>query len=264
MRSADLCGPRCATVYVYQRADEKKIMNNAMFVCNSTIEPVVAGNTNEFSNILDTQKPSLYSTDAFAHIAAGSIAWTGYNENNLRDRQGKVYLSGLPFSPYETLNTDLVENILSRFTIGAVAAFDDHGPRYIIPNQSNRPSQGQRLEADWVRVLIIMGFILIIQFNAFIALLTFANKSIIRDESYLSVAMLLSGVVGRIPRDEGMNLSGEQIYVHPNLVNQRIRYDYKKVDIAGKRLKQVDISFEGEEDPEMMGKRRYWDDGEYI
>ena len=101
------------------------------------------------------------------------------------------------------------------------------------------------------------------------ALLACANKSIIRDDSFLSVAMLLRGVVEKIPKAEGMNLSGEQIFTHPNLWGERIKYDYTKERIEDekeiRKVKKVAVRFENQNDPNRCKKkRRNWADGDYI
>lgn len=185
------------------------------------------------------------------------MAWTGYALNGWDDRQTRSYLRGSKWSPYRIISKDDVEDLLSRFTIGAVAAFDDHGIRYTVKNQNSRPMQGQQLTVDWPYVLGLLGGICFIQLAALVCLIAFGNKSIIRDESFFSLAMLLSPVVNRIGR-VGMNLSGDEIKMHPKLLWKRIRYDYRE----GKNGEpnQVDIFFQGRDDAEV---RRSWAPGVY-
>lgn len=240
-----------------------------MFMCNSTIEPITSSNPNEFTNLNETQKVSISSTDEFARVAAGAIGWSGYFENRTRDYQTQVYMSGLKFSPYEVMVPPRVAWTLSRFAIGAIAAFDNTGDRITIPDQSIRPVQGQILNPDWSRILIILGWILFIQLCALIALLALANKSIIRDESFFSLAMLLSPVIDKLNKEECMNLSGEQIFEQPILDGRRIRYDYVKV---GRGRRKVHIAFEDEQNEKdenikqlgLRKGRRAWPDSEYI
>lgn len=249
-------------------SDDEAIAQNSFFKCNSTVESV-PGSDNEFSKLNDTAKAHILMSDDFARNASGAIAWTGYTEGNneTRDRMCKVYsgAGGMSFMPSRVFNTTDVEDIISRFSIGAVAAFDSRGPRYNIANQNNRPVQGQRLHVDWTRTLIILAWICTIQLCALVTLIAAANKSIIRDDSFFSLAMLLSPVISRINKDEGMNLRGEEIYNHPNLKDQRIRYDYVKLKVDGRKLRRVDIAF-AKADGDMIGreKRRVWEDGEYI
>ena len=234
-----------------------------MFMCNSTVSNIT-GNENEFSGLNDEEKASIYSKYRFAWIADGAIEWSGYYEDGFHDRQTKVYLSGLPFSPYEILNTTGVEDIISRFTIGAIAAFDDHGPRIVLKDQQGRPSQGQQLQVDWFRVLIILLWIVLLQSSALVALLACANKSIMRDESAFSLAMLLSPIVNRIGQEEGMNLSGENICNHPKLWEQKIKYHYRKINNGSRKIKKVDILVENEDWNEKDLLKKRMPDGDYI
>jgi hypothetical protein len=117
--------------------------------------------------------------------------------------------------------------------------------------------QGQQLKVDWPWVLALLGGICVLQLAGLMALLVFANKTIIRDASYFSMAMLLRPVVNRIGR-EGMNMTGEEIKRHPKLMFKRIRYDYRE----GKdgEPNQVDIFFEGKD---MKESRKSWTPGLY-
>ncbi|KAF2255594.1 hypothetical protein BU26DRAFT_526303 [Trematosphaeria pertusa] len=250
------CGPRCTNFTVFQDSDNADIKYPSLFLCNSTLSHITGGES-DFTNLADSDKEHIYGNDDFARIAAGSMAWTGYALNGWDDRQTRSYLRGSKWSPYRIISKDDVEDLLSRFTIGAVAAFDDHGIRYTVKNQNSRPMQGQQLTVDWPYVLGLLGGICFIQLAALVCLIAFGNKSIIRDESFFSLAMLLSPVVNRIGR-VGMNLSGDEIKMHPKLLWKRIRYDYRE----GKNGEpnQVDIFFQGRDDAEV---RRSWAPGVY-
>ncbi|KAF2189449.1 hypothetical protein K469DRAFT_658287 [Zopfia rhizophila CBS 207.26] len=252
---AAYCGPRCTNLTVYQASDSTNIKHSSLFLCNSTLAEVQAKAGDLKLRNVDNEH--VYSTDGFARIAAGAIAWTGYTMTRRTERQTRVYLSGLQWSPYRIVNGTDIEDLIARFSISAIAAFDDHGVTWDLPDQSTCPVQGQQLTVDWSWVLGILAGIFIIQLGALIALLSFANKSIIRDESFFSMAMLLSPVVNRIGR-EGMNLSGEEIKRHPKLRWRRIRYDYRE----GKEGEpnQVDIFWQGRD---MAEARRSWANGVY-
>lgn len=88
-------------------------------------------------------------------------------------------------------------------------------------------------------------------------MVAFANRAIVRDESFFSMAMLLSPVVSKIGRS-GMNLSGAEIKEHRKLLWKKIRYDYRE----GKdgEPNQVDIFFEGKDQKE---GRKSWAPGSY-
>jgi hypothetical protein len=226
-----------------------------MFMCESTVGKVI-GDPNEFKNIKEEDRQRIYSNDTFGWQAAGAIAASGVYEHEMKGYQNRLYLSGLPYSPYGQLTKTSAEDIISRFSIGAIAAFDDHGPRLTLSDQQ-RPIQGQRLRVDWVKIIVVLGWICIFQLTALLALLALANKSIIRDDSYLASARLLSGVVDKIPKEDGRNLRMQDIIDHEALAGQKIKYHYRKIN---KELKEVDIVFEQEVDEEKRSKRsRTWD-----
>jgi hypothetical protein len=205
----------------------------------------------------DSEKKPFFGTDKFARIAAGAMGWTGVESDGWNDRQFRSYTQGSKWSPAHTVSAQEVEDLLMRFTIGAIGAFDDHGIRFNMTNQHARPIQGQQLEVDWPYILCILGSICFIQLAALCCLLVFANRAVVRDNSLFSLAMLLSPVVGRIGK-AGMNMSGDEIKEHPKLRWKKIRYDYRE----GKdgEPNQVDIFFEGRDSKE---SRKSWAPGVY-
>ena len=131
---------------------------------------------------------SVYGSDDFARIAAGAIGWTGIFWNNWSDRQSRSYSPGSKWSPAKVVTTRDVEDLLMRFTIGAVAAFDDHGIRYNIPAQTVVPSQGQQLDVDWPYIFGILGGICFIQFFALCLLISFANRTAVSTPIFVESA----------------------------------------------------------------------------
>lgn len=253
------CGPRCTNFTVLQAAGGKIVKKPHLFFCSSTLSEITTMN-GEHDVIIgsDEDGTRIFGTDEFARIAAGAIAWTGADWNGWNTEQFRTYASGARWSPSHELNqTWEVENLLSRFTIGAVAAFDDHGIRHELKDQRVCPVVGQQLNVDWPYVIAILGGILFIQLAALCALLIWANKTIVRDESLYSMAMLLSPVVARIGK-AGMNLSGEEIKNHPRLKWKKIRYDYREGENG--EPNQVDIFFEGKDEKE---GRKSWAPGVY-
>lgn len=255
------CGSRCTNFTVLQEYDNNTIMDTGLWLCKSTLSEVSkpGGKTDITPNNPDDEA-AVFGNDDFARIAAGAIGWTGISWNWTgigTDRQSRTYSPGSKWSPATPLGTKEIENLLMRFTVGTVAAFDDHGIRYNMTNQRNCPTQGQQLDVDWKWILIILCGICGIQLVALILLIIFANRTIVRDESFFSMAMLLSPVVSRIGR-RGMNLSGDEIKDHPKLQWKKIRYDYRE----GKdgEPNQVDIFFEGRDQKE---GRKSWAAGSY-
>ncbi|KAF2869996.1 hypothetical protein BDV95DRAFT_497925 [Massariosphaeria phaeospora] len=251
------CGPRCTNFTVYQEQYSDDIKHPSLFLCENTLSEILGGEQENFVNLRLEDTEHINGNDDWARYASGAIAWTGVEEMGWKDRSTRTYLAGSKWSPSHIVNIKEVEGLLSRYTIGAVAAFDDHGVRYTVPNQYTRPVQGQQLNVDWPWVLGIMGAICVIQVTALFCLVNFANKSIIRDESSFGLAMLLRPVVNRVGR-EGVNLTLDEIKTHPKLLWKRIRYDYRE----GKEGEpnQVDIFFQGKDVSE---NRRSWASGMY-
>lgn len=252
------CGTRCTNFTVLQARDNSNIKDTGLFLCNSTLSEISkAKGKNDITTHTSDDEASVYGSDEFARIAAGAIGWTGIAWNNWKDRQARSYSQGSKWSPAKVATTEAIENMLMRFTIGAVAAFDDHGIRYNLKNQYTCPKQGQQLDVDWFWVNIIMGGICVIQLVALILLVALGNRTIVRDESFFSMAMLLSPVVSKIGR-AGMNLSGEEIKDHPKLKWKKIRYDYREGNNG--EPNRVDVFFEGKDRKE---GRKSWAAGSY-
>ncbi|KAF2804886.1 uncharacterized protein BDZ99DRAFT_490981 [Mytilinidion resinicola] len=220
------CGPRCTNLTVYQHPNDIEVFSAALFLCNNTLDHVLDGGS-DFSHLSDEDWKHINGTDEFARIGAGAIAWTGYSMSghDLFQWQGYLGRGGSKWSPPHQVNRTEIEGLLSQFTIGSLAALDDHGPAYIVLNQNSRPVQGQQLNVDWGYILGILGSILAIQLGALVLLLTFANKGKILDESFFSIAMLLRPVMDRLG-ESGRGLSGSEIMSHPIVRNQWIKYGY--------------------------------------
>lgn len=253
------CGNRCTNFTVLQNKGDR-VTNTSLFLCNSTLSPVSPATTTSHDITVHSadDADAVYGTDAFARIAAGAMGWTGIPWNSWLDRQSRSYSQGSKWSPAANVNASQVEDLLMRFTIGAVAAFDDHGIKYSLANQRVVPSQGQQLAVDWPYVFGILGGICLIQLLALCLLVLFANRTIVRDDSYFSMAMLLRPVVMKIGEGEGLNMSGEEIKEHRALRWRRIRYDYIEGKEGGPN--QVTIGWEGRDHRESRGS---WAAGRY-
>ncbi|KAF3043491.1 hypothetical protein E8E12_009650 [Didymella heteroderae] len=255
-----LCGPRCTTFTVVQPEYKPDgITKTSLFLCNSTVSEVNKGsNKHDITNLSKTDYDKVFGNDEWARIASGSLGWTGVPQQGWESQQWRIYTQGSKWSPQSNMNESAVADLLMRFTIGAVAAFDDHGLRYNITNQKVVPTPGQQLNVDWSYILSILGGICGIQLIALCCLLIFANRTIVRDESYFSVAMLLSPVIGRLGSEGGMNMSGDEIKHHPKLQFKKIQYSYRE----GKNGEpnQVDILWEGRDSRE---SRKSWAAGVY-
>lgn len=255
------CGPRCTNFTVLQQetSPSKIVGETSLFYCNSTVSSILGGNgEDDLTRLTEEEYQAVFGNDKFARIAAGAMGWTGTIWNGWNESQSRTYTPGSKWSPSHVVDASEVEDMLMRFTIGAIAAFDDHGVRYNVTNQNVVPTQGQSLNVDWFYILSILGGICGIQLVALCCLLIFANRTIVRDESYFSVAMLLSPVIGRLGSEGGMNMSGDEIKHHPKLQFKKIQYSYRE----GKNGEpnQVDILWEGRDSRE---SRKSWAAGVY-
>jgi hypothetical protein len=254
------CGTRCTNFTVLQSPGDKNstIKEPGLFFCNNTLSEISKANgKTDITTHNEEDESAVYGNDDFARIAAGAIGWTGIAWNEWDARQTRTYSPGSKWSPKKPATTEAIEHMLMRFTIGAVAAFDDHGIRYNLGNQYTCPIPGQQLDVDWFWIWVILSSICGVQLVALILVVAFANRTIVRDESFFSMAMLLSPVVSKIGR-AGMNLSGKEIKDHPKLKWKKIRYDYRE----GKNGEpnQVDVFFEGRDRKE---GRKSWAAGSY-
>ncbi|KAJ8107035.1 hypothetical protein OPT61_g9141 [Boeremia exigua] len=257
------CGPRCTKFTVLQTnlTDGKSsITEPALFLCDSEVSGVKKGNSKRDITVLNDEDISVvFGSDFWAQVASGAMGWTGLFTDGWPNVQYRTYTQGSKWSPAHPVNATEVQDILMRFTIGAIAAFDDHGIRYNVTKQHVVPVPGQQLDVDWPYILSILGGICAIQFAALCCLLIFANRTIVRDESFFSIAMLLSPVVGRIGKEGGgMNMSGDEIKYHPKLQFKKIQYSYREGKNGDPH--QVDILWEGKDSRE---SRKSWVAGVY-
>jgi hypothetical protein len=255
----ETCGTRCTNFTVMQLPDYKRINDTSLFLCNNTLGEMKFGEAkNDIIVRGRNATEAVLGSHDFARIAAGAIGWTGIPWNGWVDRQTRSYSQGSKWSPAHTIKKEEVENLLMRFTIGAVAAFDDHGIRYDVTDQTVVPSQGQQLNVDWSYIFSILGGICGIQFLALCLLVMFANRTIVRDDSYFSMAMFLNPVVSRIKDESAMVMSGDEIKASRALRFKKIKYDYHE---GGKgEPNRVAIFFEGEDRRE---SRKSWAAGSY-
>ena len=255
------CGPRCAELTVMQLKDDKGHVNKtSLWYCKNEVLNVEQKPDDRMEG-MNFDGTRVNGTDMFAKIAAGAISWTGFRMNKWNDTQWRLYPQGTLWSPEHDANTTEIEDIIMRHTIGAIAAFDDHGIRYNISiNDRQCDRKSQRLNVGWRYVTVILGSIALIQLSALCYLLARANKTIIRDSSFFSTAALLKPVIDVLRGEEGvMSMSGHQIKNHDLLRNRRIRYSYKS-GMPG-TPKRITVSFE-DEDKGTMKKR--WPSGQYT
>lgn len=260
------CEPRCNRITVLQLKNDFTINATSLWECKNQVDEVVQKDDKRMAG-KSINETLLKGTDEFATIAAGAVAWTGFIQNRWKDRQWRVYPRGTRWSPDHKASTADVADVIMRHTIGAIAAFDDHGNNFTINiNNHTCDKLNQRLEVRWLWIGVILGAIALIQLTALWYLLSYADRSIVRDASYFSTAMLLKPVLKELDGELGvMAMSGAQIKNHEKLQGRRIKYDYKgdRYDL----VREVTISFEDEiGQPKKQGrpKKQIWPSGSYT
>ncbi|KAJ4987501.1 hypothetical protein SVAN01_06958 [Stagonosporopsis vannaccii] len=259
----EVCGPRCTQLMVFQAKAGKgqlaeEVDKDSLWACENTISEIINIKDGASHAAVKDTDTVINGTHRFARIAAGAIGWTGATQNRWTDRQFRLYTQGTPWSPKRVLATKDVEETIMRFSIGAIAAFDDHGTRYNITiNNETCDEKSQKINVSWRYVSSVLGAIGAIQTSALIYLLISANKSIVRDASFFSTAMLLRPVLEVLDDVPGrMAMTGAEIKNHIKLRDRNIRYDYKEIG----QVKQVTIHFE---DQFRGHLRKKWPSGDY-
>ncbi|KAJ4378878.1 hypothetical protein N0V86_005752 [Didymella sp. IMI 355093] len=267
----EACGPRCTSLMVLHVPGDitRNATRPSLWFCNNTVSDIIRHKPEQELTIDDNDK-RVYGTDEFARIAAGAIAWTGNNrptsagiEDNtfmLEGVQSRTYFQNSTWGPPADATTKDIERMLMHCTTGAIAAFDDHGVRHKIKiNDLVCPKNSQQLNVDWPYILSILGGICAIQLAALICLIVFANRAIIRDESFFSTAVLLRPVVDAIKDEPGATaMKGRDIKDHPKLRYRRLRYGYK--ESADGEPHEIAVFFQGRDSSEIPTK---WASGRY-
>ena len=212
------CGPRCTEVMALQLADNITIMDTSFFKCNNTLGPVLDATT---GYEVVASKP-YEMPDVQAQIMAGAIGWTGFYYTDGDPLEYQRYSEDTPWSPYDPVDAPTTALLISQFSIYAIAAMDDHGPRINVTGSD--PVQAQVVSVEWKWSIIILAVIPFLQFLALISIIAWANKAIIKDDSYLGTARLLRPVVNKVG-PHGCMLTGDQIA--EELHNVRISYGYR-------------------------------------
>jgi hypothetical protein len=211
------CGPRCTEVWALQAADNVTILDSLLFKCNNTVAPVIdCSNDPCMDAVAPFQMP-----DEQAQIIAGSIGWSGFYYN-FTPFEFVRYSQATVWSPNFALDAPIVAADIMEFSMFAVAAMDDHGPRLNITGYT--PTPAQVVDVEWHWSIIILAVIPAIQMIALASIIAWANKAIIKDNSYLATARLLRPLVDRLG-SHGCMLTGDQIA--EELKNIKIAYGYR-------------------------------------
>jgi hypothetical protein len=144
--------------------------------------------------------------------------------------------------------------LISKFAIGVIAGMDDHGPRMNITGL--QPYTALILAVKWKYAVAILSVIPFIQFIVLLIVIAFANKLIIKDDTHLSMALLLRPVVDRLG-DHGCMLTGKEISEE---LHMKAVYGYRD-PVPGSDVYHLDILTEEDQVP--LKNQRSFQEGVY-
>ncbi|EXJ77642.1 hypothetical protein A1O3_09870 [Capronia epimyces CBS 606.96] len=220
------CGSRCVDVRSFQAAsvptntvddDSDTILEGRFFLCNNTVSQV-----GEDTGTL----PADYSvSDLTARMLAGAIGWSD-NPPVL----GGIALSNTytNFSNYGFTTipskSDMA-NAISSFSMGAIAIMDSSNAmtrKNVTDGET--PIAAQVLRVHWSYAGAILAVIPFIHFWTLMAVIVWANKAIIKDDTPLAIAKLYFTFLSQLG-DRGCLLRGEQIV--QTLHNPQVVYGWR-------------------------------------
>jgi hypothetical protein len=209
------CGERCARVFVYQSAQEQAtenqqvtIFRDMIFDCNNTV--------GEITNVTkDGEKYTLPAGDP-ARAIAGAIGWTGFLDNLGNDTydnlESQLFSNDSYWSPPVQLTAAgrfSASRFISQYSIAALAAMDRNGPKVII-NDGDQPQQALVVAVEWGNAAALLAVIIVLQLIFLLLVVFWANKAVIKDDSFLAIAKLLAPTVMTLG-EHGSVLRGDEI-----------------------------------------------------
>jgi hypothetical protein len=182
------------------------------FSCTNTLGEVT--NTDIYDH------PEKYTiADEQARIWAGAIGFSGTPNQGEDALQYVLYEYADLWSPSGTADANYIAELIMWFTAGGIAADDTDGPRINV--QGYYPIQAQVVNIEWKWAIMLLTGIPGCQFLVLLAVLTWANKVIIKDTSHLATARLLRPIVDKLG-NRGCLLTGDEIA--DVLGNYRVKY----------------------------------------
>jgi hypothetical protein len=210
------CGPRCAYVYALQAADNETVAKPRFWECLNQVSHV--------TNVDLYGSPDIFDMpDEQAYIMGGAIGYSGINLDVGVDgsfMQYRAYPRGTLWSPSGKVSELDMARILMEFSAGAIAALDFTGGRFNTTDQQ-QPIAAQIVNVEWKWAAIVLGVIPLTQGIVLILVVTWANKAVIKDTSFLATARLLRPIVEGLG-DRGCLLTGDEIA--EELGNYRVIY----------------------------------------
>jgi len=284
--SSPSCGPRCTRVLALQ-AKQLPDNNTSNTVLNITSSTIFDCN-NTVSEIRDStsgKTTTIPFNETQARLVAGAIGWTGLvyptlNISKTDTREYHLYPTDSYWSPphqirtkdvldYEFFNNDNyftyqpgMEALIQQFSMYAIAAYDDNGNK-VETTSPLMPISSVRLNILWKYAIPILAIIPAAQFLLLIAVASWANNAVIRNDSALSTARLLMPLLDHLKDDRcrtGSVLTGEEIArAHPE-ADAKFFYGYYQFGQGGRHYSAEIIKETPRVKPRVI---RNFPDGDY-
>ncbi|KAI9716441.1 MAG: hypothetical protein M1812_005336 [Candelaria pacifica] len=179
------CGDRCIWLWAH-RTSISLDSSSTFFQCPITI-----------SEVSNATKPFYHVPDSVARMAAASISlqgrWSGHSDNKIWTQ----YQFYPVFNRWEThhLEDEKAGSNMAEFALRSLAVMAERNPIIQIPSQV--PHLGTRLKVynHWRYLLILLLCIVAGHFALFVAAIWLARSVVVADNSFVTVAKLLSGAV---------------------------------------------------------------------
>ncbi|KIW31589.1 uncharacterized protein PV07_03219 [Cladophialophora immunda] len=207
------CGDGCVEIHTFQAAaypddnggvgDDDENAVGTYFICNNTVPQV----GDDYSEV--TIDYEIYSI--VGRMLAGAIGWSDNPPTADGKEEYAVYTNTSQLSFSGTLGPLDMANVISSFTMGAIS-FMDNSPAMYRKNIAGRdqPFAAQVLKVTWRYAGTILAVIPFIHFCTLVAVILWANKAIIKDDSHLAIAKVYHTLLRELG-DRGCLLRGDEI-----------------------------------------------------
>lgn len=221
---------------VYQAADDDLVATSSFFMCDSFVSDVQFDDPDNNSSVFAFP-------DEQAQIWAGAIASTGF-EINGDQRQWQTYSGNTQFSENGPITAFDAQTAISQYAAYGLAAYDTNGVMMNV-TASDDPESSLQLDVEWKWAIAVLALIPSLQFFAYVAVIIWANKAIIKDDSYLSTAKLLQPIVSKIG-EGGCILTGDDIARRQEFQSARVAYGFSDPGPLEdeKRIRHLGVMFQ--------------------
>ena len=211
--NSNSCGDRCTYVDVFVARSTNRADPNAITSTTSPDDSLYFRCSNTVSNVTDwwTDLSTVFQfPDHQARILAGAIGWTGVPVPDTT-LQFHTYPASSEIHFSDTPNSTEVASMISAFTTKSVAAMDTIYPGIARKTVAGKePIDAQVLIVSWRWCGAILALLPFLHFWTMMAMIIWANKAVIKDDSHLAVSQayweLLAGLKGT-----GCMLRGDEI-----------------------------------------------------